>query len=132
MNRQSVSTCVLSMMTVVALLIMTVSPVSADCIAVNQIHDRQELAAYHGGSQSLGDCTTLNLKSYDQINSRSDLAEYQAAVASQAVFVSETITVAKQNPFDQIEDRAELAEYQSFIATQPILYNEENNMIVLK
>ena len=42
MNHKSIITLVLSMMTVVALLIVTGSPVSANCVTVNQIRDRQD------------------------------------------------------------------------------------------
>lgn len=133
MNHKSIITFVLSMMTVVALLIATVSPVSADCVTVNQIRDRQELADYHGGSLSLGDCATvLERNPYDQINSRAELAEYHAAVAGQTFFVNETVTVAEHNLFDQIENQAELAEYQASIANPLLPHNEENDMVAMK
>jgi hypothetical protein len=133
MNHKSIVTVILSMMTVVALLIVTVSPVSANCVTVNQIRDRQELADYHGGSLSLGDCTTVfEPNPYDQINSRAELAAYQAAVGGQTIFVIKSVTVAEHNPFDQIENRAELAEFQAFIANQPIPHNEENDIVAIK
>ena len=133
MNHKSVITFVLSMITVIALLIVTVSPVSADCLTVTQIHDRQELADVQSGSLSLGDCTSvLERNPYDQINSRAELAEYQAAAASQTFFVNQNITVAEHNLFGQIENRAELAEYQASITNQAIPQNEAYNMIAMK
>lgn len=127
MNYKSVITFILSMMTVVALLIVTVSPVAANCAIVNQIRDRQELADVHGGSLPLGECTNVVERNpYDQINSRAELAEYQATVASQTVFVNETVTVAEYKSFDQIENRAELAEYQASIANQSYSVNKSS------
>ncbi len=133
MNHHFVFTFVPSLMTVIALLIVTALPASANCATVNQIRDRQELADYHGGSQSFGACTgTLTGNPHDQINSRAELAEYQAAVASQTYFVNETNTVAEDKPFDQIADRAELAAYQASITIPSIPHSEEYTMTAMK